>query len=284
MNKMLVAVLVFCALLGAASATLATTSGTWQLARENRTHRLELRLTAAEQSNTVRMWNESGGYGVEQLGLTDARIDAAPANVQFALNREAGIFRFTGILGRGTGNGTFLFMPGESFRSGLLSRGLKTRSDGDVMTAASVDLTLSYIDDIRAAGYPSLPFDELLAFRALNVTPSSLAQLRSMFGNIEAHQVISTTALHITPAYINEMHEIGIAAVTPETAVEFKSLGITKSYVAQLAQLGFSHLKPNEIVEFRALHIDAAYIKHLAAHGLKNLTVEQLVQLKASGI
>jgi hypothetical protein len=284
MNKALVAVLAFSAFLGATSATLASTSGTWQLTRTSGTHRLELRLTTGEQSNTVRIWNESGGYGAEELGLTDARIDAAPANMQFTLNREAGIFRFTGILGHGTGNGSFVFTPSESYRSGLLSRGLDARTDRDIMTAAMVDLTLTYIDGIRAAGYPGLAFDELLAFRALNVTPSSIAQLRSMFGNLDAHQVISTTALHITPAYINEMHEIGMARVTPETAVEFKALGITKSYVAQLSQLGFSHLKPHEIVEFRALHIDAAYIKHLAEHGLKNLTVEQLVQLKASGI
>ena len=221
--------------------------------------------------------------GVEHWDET-VHIEKPWSGSEFRLRREAGTFHFTGTVINGTGSGQFTFSSNDAFASGLATRGLAVKDDRQLMTAAAVDLTLQYVDSIRADGYPQLGFDNLLAFRALGVTPASIADLRAVFGQMSAENVISTSALHVTRAYVEQMHQMGIASVTPERAVTFKSLNITRSYVDELAQMGFRNMSPDDIVSFKAMRIDGTYLRHLAAHGLKNLTAQQVIELKASGL
>lgn len=259
-------------------------NGTWELQRVGGTPNIEMRFSTVDARESERAFHSSDHYKAADFGLTDARIDAATAQTQFGLTRAAGTFAFTGMLGNGRGGGVFTFAPDDAFVAGLSSRNLKPENDRELLAAATVDLTLPYIDSIRSAGYANLSFEKMLAFRALNVTPQSIADLRAVFGTMREDDVISATALGVTKAYVDEMRSIGVDHVTPQKAVEFKALHITREYVASLAQLGFGKLSPNQIVEFKAMHIDAAYLKHLADHGLKNLTPEQVVQAKATGL
>jgi hypothetical protein len=207
-----------------------------------------------------------------------------PSGRDFSVAREAGTFHFTGTLGDDTGSGQFTFTPSEAFVSGLASRGIQTSSDDDILVAASIDLTLAYIDSISAAGYRDIGFEHLIAFRALQVTPASIADLRSIFGQMGTEDVISATALHVTRAYVEELRSMGVGDITPERAVTFKALHIDKGYVAELARMGYAHMPPDQIVSFKAMHIDEAYLQHLRAHGLKNLTPQQVIEMKATGL
>lgn len=230
-------------------------NGTWELQRETGTPYIEMRLSTLEVHGGRKSVYSSHQYNAADLGLTGARIDAAASQTQFALKRAAGTFGFTGMLGNGRGGGVFTFTPDDAFVRGLDSRGLKLGNDRDLLAAATVDLTLTYVDSIRSAGYANLSFEKMLAFRALNVTPQSIADLHGLFGTMREDEVISATAL-----------------------------GVTKAYVESVARLGFSNLTVNQIVEFKAMHIDAAYLKHLADHGLKHLTPQQVVEAKATGL
>lgn len=271
MRMLLTAALAIVALI-AATPALAPISGAWDMQRSSDGTLLHLHVGPHEDETLH-------GYAVPA-----GQLYGAPSAAEFTVAREPGTFRFRGTIGGGTGSGNFTFTPSSSFNDGLAARGLGTRDGRELMGAASVDLTLAYIDRMRADGYPALTFENALAFRAIGVTTESIAVLRGLFGSLSAEDVISTSALHVTPAYVQELREMGVSPVTAQRAVEFKALNITRDYVAQLASLGYPHLRPNQIVEFRALHIDAAYLKHLADHGLKNLTPEQVVELKATGL
>lgn len=253
----------------AAAPQLQNITGTWKMERS--AQHVQLNLQTDRNQNTVQ-WDEN------------VSIDGPTRPVDFYVRREAGTFHFTGTAGGGSGSGDFTFTPDRAFADGLTSRGLQFDDAAAVMTAASVDLTLAYIDSIHASGYPQLGFNHLVAFRALHVTPSSIADLRSMFGSISAGDVISTTALHGDRAYVDELHSMGVDSVTPQRAVTFKALHITKAYVDELASMGYRGMSPNDIVTFKAMHIDSAYLRHLASHGLKNLTAQQVIELKATGL
>lgn len=245
-----------------------TISGTWTLQPGRDGERVQLTI----HPDGIGHWNET------------VHIEKPWSGDDFWLRREAGAFHFAGTVADDRGSGQFTFTSNDAFASGLTARGLAVRDDRKLMTAAAVDLTLQYIDSIRTDGYTDLGYDNLLAFRALGVSPASISDLRGLFGRMSAEDVISTSALHVTRAYVDEMHAMGIATVTPERAVTFKSLHISKSYVGELAEMGFRNLSPDDIVSFKAMHIDRAYLRHLAAHGLKNLTPQQVIELKASGL
>jgi predicted XRE-type DNA-binding protein len=258
-------------------------SGSWQLTREAPTGRIELRLWLDGEQHSM-FGGDVGRFDADRLRLSDAAIDGAPAQVTFSLRRDAGTFQFSGVLGNGRGTGPFTLTPNEVFVQGMAQRGLALSEPRDVLTAAIVDLTLPYIDSIRAAGYPDLSFEHYIGFRAVGVTPQSIAEMQSLFGHVSSGEMESAAAMHITKAYVDEIHSMGIGQVTIERAITFKALRIDKSYVAQLAQMGYPDLSPDNIVTFKAMHIDEAYINHLAAHGLKHLTAEQLIQMKAAGL
>jgi hypothetical protein len=257
-------------LLAANAPQLQAVSGTWKLER-NLDGRVQLELFAGDRIQSMH-WQET------------MRLDSAPSSADFTVAREAGTFHFTGTMGNGSGGGNFTFTPSPAFVAGLQSRGLDYRHAENLMSAASIDLTLAYIDSIRANGYPSLDFDQLMGFRAVGATPQSIAQLRGIFGAMSADDVISTHALHVTPAYVAELRSMNVGRVTPERAVTFKSLKITKAYIAELGRMGYAGLSADQIVTFRAMHIDAAYVRHLAAHGLTHLTADQVIQMKAAGL
>lgn len=260
------------------------TSGQWQLHRLQGSGALELQIATERSEVTHGAWNSTHDVTANELGLRDAQIDGAPANVAFALHREAGDFTFTGILGEGKGTGDVRFTPSAAFVAALARRHLTAGRTNDLMAAAFLNLTIAYIDDIRANGFADLPFDRILGFRALGVTRDSIVAQRRLFGTLTAQDVEGLTALHVTPEYVAQLRAMGVTDITPRSAVEYKALDITPQYVAELARLGFSKLTQRQVVEFKAMHIDAEYLKHLAAHGLRNLTPEQVVQLKASGI
>ncbi|HET6895229.1 MAG TPA: hypothetical protein VFH72_07620 [Candidatus Baltobacteraceae bacterium] len=227
-------------LFGWAPAQAGTITGTWSAHRTARG--VELNLSSDADIHTMH-WQET------------LHLDGAPSTANFTLRREAGTIVLSGTVGNGTGSGQFTFTPSDAFVAGLSSRGLRYDNDHDLLSAASVDLTLQYIDAMRGDGYPNLPFGDLLAFRAVGVTAASLADLRSVFGQISAENVIATTALHVT-----------------------------RSYVDELADMGYRGMSPDDIVAFKSMHIDRAYLQHLAAHGLKNLSGQQVIEMKASGL
>jgi hypothetical protein len=258
------------ALIGAGQQFQSVT-GTWALERSGYSGRWQLQLSSHGNTNSMQ-WQET------------MPIPARPSSTDFTIAREAGTFHFTGTLSSDGGTGQFTFTPSEAFVSGLAARNLQIDNSHEIMSAASVDVTLAYIDSIHAAGYRDLRFGDLLAFRALGVTTQSIAQLRGVFGQMPAGDVISTTALHVTPQYVQELRSMGMGPVTAERAVTFKALHIDKSYIAELARLGYAHMDPQDIVSFKAMHIDAAYLEHLRQHGLKNLTPQQVIQMKAAGL
>ncbi len=124
MSALLSAVLA--AVLLAANTPLSTLSGTWDISRATDTHQLQLRLSFEGRENTMRISDDSMNFNAAQLGLSDAQIDGPPANTQFGLQREAGTFRFTGMLGHGSGSGSATFTPSQAFYAGMASRGLET--------------------------------------------------------------------------------------------------------------------------------------------------------------
>lgn len=261
-------------------------TGEWSVRRlASTSSKVEVNLRSDERSARGGTWDGSFGVDIARLGLSAADLDSAGHHVQFTLARGAGSFECDGWAGNEKGAGVFTFVPSAAFFDGVRARGLGEVSPRKQLAAATVDLTLDYIDEISAAGFPHLPFDRLITFRALEITRGSLADLRATFGAAFSEQdAVSLAALHVTRAYVADMRSLGISVSSPQNAIQLKALGIDRTYVDALAKAGYPKLEGEQLVQLKALGVDGAYVRYLASHGLTNLTVSKLVQLKALGI
>jgi|HubBroStandDraft_6_1064221.scaffolds.fasta_scaffold565052_2 hypothetical protein len=284
MRSTILAALAALLALGAPLAALAQTPlhGEWTLSRSahGNTVRMTVRTDDGEEDGQSSLSIEGA-----HIGLSAADLDSAGKHVTFDVVRDAGTFACEGWVGGGHGAGTLTFAPSATYAAALQSRGIAPISPREQLAAAMLDLSLAYIDDIARAGYPHLPIEKLIAFRALGVTSAAIAGLRATFHDaLSEEQVVSLTALHVTPAYVADLAALGISGLNAQGAVQMKALGIDRSYVDAMAKAGYPHLDERDLVQLKALGVDDDYIHHLAAHGFHDVSVRDLVRMKAMGI
>jgi hypothetical protein len=255
-------------------------SGTWtiQPGYDAGDVQLELRYPRASEPGGSQTSHE---LSVESLGLRAEDLRGPSHPVHFALRRDAGVLDFTGMLGDGVGAGHYTFSPSVTYPQAISSRGIDAPDVDHQLAAVLLDVSLSYTDSIIALGIRPSSFDKLIAFRALRISPESIRGLRRAFGMLNEEDLITFTALHITPEYASQMRALGLAIRDPHTLVSLKALHIDAAYVHELASLGYDHLSAEDLTQMKAMHIDADYIRRVQSHGYKHPSIEQLVQLKA---
>ena|SRR5579872_1098995 len=224
-------------------------------------------LTSIPNSQTVRLElrteNPSGGYhdqssedvSLRDLHLTQTQLQSSGGRAAFALDREAGTVSFEGWLQQGQGGGRFTFEPSSQYIGAMQQRGYTIDEPRKVLTAALLDVSTAFVDQMNAAGVGHLTYNQLIPFRALRIDVPYVRQMRSTFGDVDAQQLIPLRALNVDGSYLQEM-----------------------------ASVGYAHLEARQAIELRALGIDADFVRRLQAHGFHNLTVEKLVQAKALGV
>src|SRR5258706_14711669 len=133
--------LILCAVAVCFSAYAASSdvrSGVWTATlREDDPSTLEISIfQGKKRTNEWRGYNNIMGFDVplaEAAGLAPADINAAAANVQFALVRPAGTIRFDGRFAEGNGAGNFRFTPSDTFLREMDTLGYKDFTDDDLL-------------------------------------------------------------------------------------------------------------------------------------------------------
>lgn len=239
---------------------------------------LELRIDDTEHHN-----DSSHDVPASSLGLSQQQLENGH-HVNFSLAREAGTFACEGWIAQSKGGGSMTFAPSAAFERAMNDRGYDL-SASEQATAAMLDLTSGFIDGIFAAGYPHVPFEKLVTFRALRIDEGYARSMRSIFGDsLDAEDLISLRALGVTSDYITGLRSAGTAIVGARQAIQLRALHVDAGYVRDLANAGYPNLTPNELVQLRALGIDAAYVERVKAHGYPHPTIEDLVRIKAMRI
>lgn len=265
-----------------ALALAATATGTWSIELSGAAGNVHLEMRFDDPAS-----HEHGSYGsgvsLSDLGLAPEQLQGGRAD--FALRREAGTFTFTGTFSGGKGGGTVVFDPSAAFAAQMKPLGydLSTRQQ---LQAAMLDLTTQYVASIRDAGYPNLPFERLISFRALRIDPPYIESMRALFpaAQLDPEALLSLRALGVTRDYVSDLRSNGVSIESPHRAVELRALHVDLAYAKSLAAQGYPHLTAEQLVQLRALNIDAAFIERVHQHNIPNPTVEDLVRLKAMGV
>lgn len=208
----------------------------------------------------------------------------ANSNVQFTLQREAGVVLFDGLFKDGRGVGDFRFTPNSSFVSAMRNLGHNDLSAEKLFTMAVFDVSVNFINDLKSLGYDRLTAEKLIELRALDVTIEFIKDAQGWgYGALSVQDLVEIKAMGINPDYAASMKALGFENLSLKKLVELKALGVNENYVKEMRELGFENLTPSQLIEMKAMGVTADYVRKMRAVGLKNVSVRELIELKATG-
>jgi len=139
----------------------------------------------------------------------------------------------------------------------------------------------SYLDAMEAAGFKNLSADELIAMKIQGITPAYVKEIHDLGLKPSADEFVGMRVQGITPQYANEVRQLGVKA-DPDSLIGIKVQGITPEYVRGMQALGF---KPDadELIGMKVQGITPEYVRAMQATSLKP-SVDELIGMKVQGI
>lgn len=253
--------------------------------------------TKAEKSDKIHLSferkTERGGRN--QHGSSFAYEDLQGLNrgstlngkASFRLVREAGTIECEGIFVDGRGSGTFRFTRNQSYVDAMRSRGFdfaKSAKHGSndlddrLFTAATLNLTTAFADDLKSADFGPLDVDDLFKAVIFKVTPQFMAEMKATgFPNLSLEDLVKARIFKIDADFVRKIREMGFATESFESLVKFSIFKVTPEFLSEIKNEGLTDLSSEDVVKLRIFKIDAAYIRESRAEE-PNITIEQLVQ------
>jgi beta-lactamase regulating signal transducer with metallopeptidase domain len=158
----------------------------------------------------------------------------------------------------------------------------QTDTDGKQQTASdSQSKKESYLDAMQAAGFKNLSVDEIIAMKIQGVTPAYVKEIHELGMQPTADELIGMKVQGITPEYIREMRTID-AKLNVDELIGMKVQGITSQYAKELGDLGVK-VAPDELIGMKVQGITPEYVREMKALGLKP-EADELIGMKVQGI
>jgi hypothetical protein len=258
-----------------------TVRGTWRADDDNYWTR-----TNNERWISLQLRYEAGNSGIgiperDVPALTDRRADGP---IHFTLQRDAGLFDFTGDVVSGHGRGDFTFAPSSDFKSGMQRLGYPALSDEDVWRFAMHDITRTYVTDFKNAGY-QLDTSDLIKSRIHGATPAFAQDMKQETSSrLEIDQLIKMRIHGVTPEFIKAMRDLGFKNETIDDFVNFRIHGVTPEFVKGWNDLGYKNLDGDDYVRMRIHGVTPQFVRELSDLGYKNLPIDDLVRMRIHGV
>ena len=215
------------------------------------------------------------------------RGDTLNGKANFRLVREAGTIDCEGTFVDGRGSGTFRFTGNQSYVDAMRSRGFdfaKSAKHGSndlddrLFTAATLNLTTAFADDLKSADFGPLDVDDLFKAAIFKVTPQFMAEMKATgFPNLSLEDLVKARIFKIDAEFVRRIRGMGFATESFESLVKFSIFKVTPEFLNEIKNEGFTDLSSEDVVKLRIFKIDAAYIRESRAEE-PNITIEQLVQ------
>lgn len=139
----------------------------------------------------------------------------------------------------------------------------------------------SYMDALEAQGFKNLSADELIAMKIQGVTPAYVKEIHDLGMKPSVEEFIGMRVQGITPEYVRDMR-----ALAPKLSIDeligMKVQGITPQYANDMRGLGLEY-DPDNLIGMKVQGITPEYVKGMQALGFKADT-EELIGMKVQGI
>src|SRR5215472_6875056 len=163
-----------------------TYNGTWRLSYLQQ-QQVDVEVGYRNQGST---WEDGRSYTFAQSGvqgLTLDQVEHLDGEAHFSIVRDAGTFDCRGYFEGGNGSGVFTFIPNASFAAALEARGINRPDVNEQFRLAFSNITLAYVDQLKAAGVSGLTTDGLIRLADHDVSAAFVSALHA--GGIQTPSV-----------------------------------------------------------------------------------------------
>ena len=224
------------------------------------------------------------GFGVplaELQGLPPAARDGVAANVRFALPREAGRFSFSGSFDGGRGAGQFTFAPSGGYVAAMAQLGYRDLPSAQVMRHALLDVTTTFVRDLRDAGQTALALDDLTRLKIHGVSGAVVRDLASLgYRQLDADTLVRMRIHGASPEAIRGYQRAGLSNLAPDVLVRLRIHGVTPQFIDGLKTRKYTGLDADDLTRMRIHGVTLDEIDALAEVGMRGLDADALVQFR----
>ena len=139
----------------------------------------------------------------------------------------------------------------------------------------------SYLEGMEAAGFKNLTADQLIAMKVQGVTPAYVKEIHDLGMKPTVDEFVGMRVQGITPDYIRDMR-----GVAPNLGVDeligMKVQGITPQYANEMRGLGLK-ADPENLIGMKVQGITPQYVNDMRGLGLKT-DADDLIGMKVQGI
>src|SRR5690349_14327353 len=139
----------------------------------------------------------------------------------------------------------------------------------------------SYLDAMEAAGFKNLTADELIEMKIQGVTPAYVKEIHDLGMKPTTEEFIGMRVQGITPEYIREMRSIATNLGVDEL-IGMKVQGITPQYANEMRGIGLK-ADPENLIGMKVQGITPQYVNEMKGLGLKT-DADNLIGMKVQGI
>jgi len=139
----------------------------------------------------------------------------------------------------------------------------------------------SYLEGMEAAGFKNLTADELIAMKIQGVTPAYVKEIHELGMKPTVEELIGMRVQGITPEYLRDMRNLAPNLGIDEL-IGMKVQGITPQYANDMRGLGLK-FDPENLIGMKVQGITPEYVKGMQTLGFKPDT-EELIGMKVQGI
>ena len=139
----------------------------------------------------------------------------------------------------------------------------------------------SYLEGMEALGFKNLTADELIAMKIQGVTPAYVKQIHELGMKPTVEELIGMRVQGITPEYLRDMQNLA-PNLGADELIGMKVQGITPQYAKDMRGLGLK-FDPENLIGMKVQGITPEYVRGMQAFGFKPDT-EELIGMKVQGI
>ena len=136
----------------------------------------------------------------------------------------------------------------------------------------------------KIGGGEQLSIDDLIALKAVGVTPEYIDAMRALFGDLTTGEVTSLRALGVTPDYIRDIRAAGLDIKSVRGATGLKALGVTADYIREMRAAGVNVKTAKEAQSLKAVGVSPKFVRQLREAGYTDLSIKDLTRMAAVGV
>jgi len=254
-------------------------AGTWELRPTPTPGVFHLRITEVNSSTSF-------DIALDRLeGLTAADLNGAGGPVQFRLRRDAGTFRFEGVLRSGVAGGTFAFEANPAFASELAKRGYGAPTALEQYQMARNDTGYAFIDELAKQGYAKSTTPELVRAGQHGINAAYVSEMAVAGYRLGSLEPLTTLRDHgVGPDYIRELAALGYKGLPADGLRQARDHGISPDYVKGMREAGYTSLTIEQLINARDHGVDPQFVRGMAAVGFTSLSLDQLIRARDHGV